>query len=71
MKTIGEQMATESFLEDMVLDTEEKCENMLKAIEHYDQRGGIKSTDDCDIPILTAEEARASFKNMGYNVGDD
>lgn len=64
-------MSTESFLKDMVLDTEDECKNMLKAIEIYERQGGIKIADNCAIPILTAEEARASFKVMGYHIKNE
>lgn len=35
-------MATQSFYEDLILDTPEAVANMEKAIERYEREGGLK-----------------------------
>ena len=60
-------MATESFYEDLILDTPEACANMEKAIDLAEERGDLVIIG-AQKPIKDENQIRALIRSMGYDV---
>ena len=60
-------MATESFYEDLILDTPEACANMEKAIDMAEERDELIIIG-AQKPIKDQDRIRALIRSMGYDV---
>jgi len=60
-------MATQSFSEDLVLNTPEAVANLEAALDEADARGRLVIEGAHD-PIESVEETREILRKMGFNV---